>query len=164
MNNRYIIMLIALFIIIGGLVYVFNKPKEVLAPAPQPVPVATSTIQTAVPATTTAATTTKPVVTPKPTPVTAKPTPTPTPTPTTPTVKTYTLAEISTHADKTNCWTAVDGNVYDVTAYVPKHPGGVREITQICGKDGSSLFKNQHGGDKKPNNVLASYMIGVLAK
>lgn len=61
MNNRYIIILIALVIIIGGLVYVFNKPKEVLAPAPEPTPVVSSTTEPTTPATTTTATTTKPV-------------------------------------------------------------------------------------------------------
>jgi len=29
-----------------------------------------------------------------------------------------------------------------VTAYAPKHPGGPEKIYAICGKDGSSLFKN----------------------
>jgi hypothetical protein len=34
----------------------------------------------------------------------------------------------------------------------------------ICGKDGSSAFDSQHGGEKKPEKILAGFQIGTLAK
>jgi len=37
---------------------------------------------------------------------------------------TYTAAEVATHASATDCWVIVRGGVYDVTSFVPKHPGG----------------------------------------
>jgi cytochrome b involved in lipid metabolism len=74
-----------------------------------------------------------------------------------------TMAEVRTHADATSCWSAINGSVYDLTTYIPKHPGGKGEILAICGKDGSSAFDGQHGGDSKPERILASYKIDVLS-
>lgn len=162
MNNRYIaIFVIIIAIVIGVLFFSLKKDTPIVVPPTPELPVASSTPTTTATSTaTTTATTTKPVVKPTPTPVvTPKPTPTPTPTPT---VKSYTLSEISTHSSKTDCWTAVKGKVYDITTYIPKHPGGVKEIMQVCGKDGTFLFEDQHSGDKKPNNILASFEIGIL--
>lgn len=82
--------------------------------------------------------------------------------PAVPTVKSYTLAEISMHNSKTSCWTTIEGKVYGITPYVPRHPGGEQNILKICGKDGSSLFEGQHGGDNKPNKMLATFYIGEL--
>jgi cytochrome b involved in lipid metabolism len=75
----------------------------------------------------------------------------------------YTMAEISMHASAANCWTAIRGNVYDLTSFVGKHPGG-KEILRVCGKDGTKAFTSQHGGSRSPENTLASFQIGVLKK
>jgi hypothetical protein len=110
----------------------------------------------------------KPVVTPKPaTTQTPNPTPTPTPAPAptptpVPVVEGYTTAEVALHASESSCWSIVNGNVYDLTSYIPKHPGGSSKIIRICGKDGSSAFEGQHGGESKPEKILASYKIGPL--
>jgi cytochrome b involved in lipid metabolism len=96
------------------------------------------------------------------------PTTTTTPTPSTPTPpsaqgpKTYTLADISKHADRTNCWTTVSGSVYDVTAWISQHPGGAEAIISLCGRDGTAAFTEQHGGERRPANELAGFKIGTL--
>jgi cytochrome b involved in lipid metabolism len=77
--------------------------------------------------------------------------------------KTYTLADIAKHAVKTDCWTAVRGNVYDLTSFIPSHPGGDR-ILVVCGKDGTAAFEGQHGGQSAPESEIARHMIGTLAK
>ncbi len=77
-----------------------------------------------------------------------------------PTPSEYTLSDIAKHATKTSCWTIIGGGVYDITAYVTRHPGGERNVLKICGKDGSSLFGNQHGGESKPESILERYRIG----
>lgn len=168
MNNRYIaIFVIIIAIVVGVLLFSYKKDAPIVVPPTPEAPIASSTpTATATSTATTTATTTKPVVKPTPTPVvTPKPTPTPIPTPTptpTPSVKSYTLSEIAKHNSKTDCWTAVKGKVYDITTYIPKHPGGEKQIMQVCGKDGTFLFEDQHAGDKKPNNILASFEIGIL--
>ncbi len=98
---------------------------------------------------------------PAPTPKTTT-TVTNTTTTTTSAQKTFTLAEVSAHSTKSSCYTTMNGKVYDITSYIPRHPGGEKEIMQICGKNGSSLFKDQHSGQSKPNNILKSFEIGVL--
>lgn len=98
------------------------------------------------------------------TPKTTTPAPAPktTTTNTSSTQKTFTLAEVSAHSTKSSCYTTINGKVYDITSYIPRHPGGEREIMQVCGKNGSSLFEDQHGGQSKPENTLKSFEIGVL--
>jgi cytochrome b involved in lipid metabolism len=70
-------------------------------------------------------------------------------------------AEIRTHNSKSDCWSIVNGNVYNLTSYVSSHPGGQSVIANICGKDGSSAFSNQHANQGKPNNVLSGFLLGV---
>ena len=134
--------------------------------------VATTTIDTVVVATTsteaevkTPAVVTTPVVAPKPAVIPKPPEPAPTPTPTPAPIlpSGITMAEVRTHDDATSCWSAIDGMVYDLTAYIPKHPGGEREILSICGEDGSKAFEGQHSGESKPERILASYKIGDLS-
>jgi cytochrome b involved in lipid metabolism len=80
--------------------------------------------------------------------------------------------EVAQHASANDCWTIIDGTVYDITQYVPRHPGG-NEILQACGTDGSSLFKTrktQEGesvGSGTPHSSNASqqleaFKIGVV--
>lgn len=85
-----------------------------------------------------------------------------TPPPTTTTTTSYTMAEVKLHNTKASCWTAVYGNVYDVTSWISRHPGGSAAITSMCGTDGTSSFDDQHGGQSRANAELGSFKIGVL--
>lgn len=76
----------------------------------------------------------------------------------------YTLTIVANHNSQSSCWTAINGNVYDVTKWIGQHPGGAQAIIGLCGKDGSSAFNDQHGGQRKPENELASFKIGTLTK
>lgn len=80
------------------------------------------------------------------------------------TLKTYTMADVASHKDVASCWTAINGNIYDLTAFINKHPGGDRNILKICGIDGSRAFDGQHGGQSGPESILAGFEIGTLAK
>ncbi|MEI6345614.1 MAG: cytochrome b5-like heme/steroid binding domain-containing protein [bacterium] len=76
----------------------------------------------------------------------------------------FTFAEVAKHATAADCWTTVNGNVYNLTPFVSKHPGGVGAISQICGVDGTAAFTDQHGGQRKPEKELAGLEIGTLKK
>lgn len=78
--------------------------------------------------------------------------------------KTYTMAEVGTHNSQASCWTVIKGEVYDVTAWIPQHPGGPQAILATCGKDGSDLFGSKHTGNEKAMSALAQFKIGALAK
>ena len=71
-------------------------------------------------------------------------------------------SEISKHSTAKDCWSIVNGNVYNLTTYVQSHPGGAGVIKNICGRDGSGAFKNQHGSSSKPNNVLSAFLLGSV--
>ena len=46
----------------------------------------------------------------------------------------YTLEEVAAHASSTDCWMAIDGNVYDVTSYLSEHDNNLN-IRPWCGFD-----------------------------
>lgn len=79
-------------------------------------------------------------------------------------VDTFTLAEVAAHATAESCWSVVNGSVYDLTKWIPLHPGGASKIKALCGKDGSAGFVGKHGGQEKPEATLATFKIGELAQ
>lgn len=74
-----------------------------------------------------------------------------------------TMAAVSRHDSRSSCWTVIDGNVYDVTHWISRHPGGSGVIEALCGIDASAAFTNQHGGQGEPNAQLGTYRLGALA-
>ena len=74
----------------------------------------------------------------------------------------YSLAEIAQHDSRQDCWTAIEGKVYDLTPYMKQHPGTAGTLAWLCGIDGTKLFANQHGTDQRPANDLSGFEIGVL--
>lgn len=78
------------------------------------------------------------------------------------TAKSYSRKQVAAHNKASDCWTIVNGRVYNLTRYVAKHPGGRSRIVRICGKDGTSAFRGQHGSSGKPNRTLAAYRIGTV--
>ncbi len=102
---------------------------------------------------------------PAPSPsATAKPAPTPTATPT-PTVapSAYTMEEVKKRNTAASCWSVIDGNIYDLTKWIPLHRGGPQAITFLCGKDGTSSFKAQHANQSSPVSTLSRYLVAPLA-
>ncbi len=82
----------------------------------------------------------------------------------TPTVKSFTAAEVAAHSTKSDCYTIIRGEVYNLTSWISQHPGGEQAIFSLCGKDGTAAFSGQHGGSAQQEKVLATFKIGVLAK
>ena len=74
-----------------------------------------------------------------------------------------TAAEVALHNTASDCWSVVDGNVYDLTTYLPRHKGGPGVLAAICGKDGTSAFTGQHRGESQPQTDLSSLLVGVFA-
>ena len=79
-------------------------------------------------------------------------------------VKQFTVAEVGQHSRAQDCWMIVNDGVYDVTEYAPRHPGGPDKILGLCGKDGTILFIDQHGGNQRAESMLARLKIGKLKK
>ena len=75
---------------------------------------------------------------------------------------TITAAAIAMHSSYTSCWSSINGNVYDLTSWIPQHPGGPQAILQLCGTDGSAKFNAQHGGQALQAKILAGFKIGII--
>jgi len=88
---------------------------------------------------------------------TAEPTPTPEES-----VNGYTLAQVSARNSAAGCWVVIDGGVYDLTQWIRSHPGGSGAILNLCGKDGTSGFTSQHGGQARPSSTLDGYYLAPL--
>ncbi len=76
----------------------------------------------------------------------------------------YAMSEVAQHNNQDDCWLVINGKVYDVTSFIPDHPGG-NEILKGCGKDATSLFEGEreHSGSKALD-LLPKFEIGVLKK
>lgn len=75
-----------------------------------------------------------------------------------------TMAEVAKHNAQTDCYIVVRDSVYDVTKFIPNHPGGPQRIIPLCGTDATAAFTGQHGGQPQPEAALASFKIGALQK
>lgn len=75
---------------------------------------------------------------------------------------TITMAQVATHNSPTDCWSAIDGKVYNLTQWINKHPGGAVVIKALCGKDGSAGFNGQHQGQRRPADELSRFLVGAL--
>ncbi|KAI6007604.1 glyoxylate dehydrogenase [Pisolithus orientalis] len=59
-------------------------------------------------------------------------------------ISTQTVAE---HASPESCWIIVHGRVYDVTEFLPEHPGGSKIILKYAGKDATEAYDPIHPPD-----------------
>ncbi len=76
----------------------------------------------------------------------------------------YTMSDVEKHNSRESCWTAIRGGVYDLTDWIAIHPGGQAAILKLCGTDATQPFEDQHGGQPRPEEELASQKIGTLAQ
>jgi fatty acid desaturase/predicted heme/steroid binding protein len=74
-----------------------------------------------------------------------------------------TWEELSRHNSEHDCWVAVDGKVYDITSWLPVHPGGKDMLLFSAGRDITNLFESYHPFTNKPAQVLAKYYVGDIS-
>lgn len=55
---------------------------------------------------------------------------------------TYTREEVARHKKYNDCWVVLHGQVYDVTKWLPKHPGGARILMHYAGEDATVSATN----------------------
>ena len=68
------------------------------------------------------------------------------------------MKELQDHVTRNSCWICVDGFVYDVTEWLPKHPGGELVIINAAGLDVTDIFNAYHPSQVR--RMLKQYMIG----
>eukprot|EP01118_Nematostelium_gracile_P001239 TRINITY_DN1129_c0_g1_i1.p1 TRINITY_DN1129_c0_g1~~TRINITY_DN1129_c0_g1_i1.p1 ORF type:complete len:144 (+),score=34.86 TRINITY_DN1129_c0_g1_i1:52-483(+) len=72
----------------------------------------------------------------------------------------FTREEVARHNKTNNCWIIIHGKVYNVTKWIPKHPG-LLNITRKAGHDSTDLFEGR-GHSKYAREIMKEYYIGDL--
>lgn len=73
------------------------------------------------------------------------------------------MSEVAKHNTEKDCWVVINGKVYDVTEFLPDHPGGKRAITLYAGKDASEEFNMLHAPNVLTKYLPASSCLGPVA-
>jgi cytochrome b involved in lipid metabolism len=77
------------------------------------------------------------------------------------TTRIITQSELALHNNMTSCWVVYNGGVYDLTAWLPRHPGGAPRILPTCGTmNFQSTFEKKHGQSKAQLFFQVSKFLG----
>ncbi|PYH88747.1 hypothetical protein BO71DRAFT_488509 [Aspergillus ellipticus CBS 707.79] len=71
-------------------------------------------------------------------------------------------AAVAEHNSKDSCWVIVHGKAYDVTEFLPEHPGGQKIILKYAGKDATEEFEPIHPPDTLDKYLDASKHLGEV--
>ena len=74
-------------------------------------------------------------------------------------------AELARHSTKEDCWMAIEGGVYALSAYLPLHPAPEKTMTDWCGRDATGAFATKGFGrphSPAARSSLPEYRIGTL--
>ncbi|WVQ84356.1 hypothetical protein IAT38_006508 [Cryptococcus sp. DSM 104549] len=74
-----------------------------------------------------------------------------------------TIAELKEHNTPDDAWSVFNGMVYNITPYLPYHPGGEAEMMRVAGRDGTKLFMLTHSWVNM-DYMLKECMVGVLIR
>lgn len=80
--------------------------------------------------------------------------------------ETISLEEVARHDSEDDCWMAIEGKVYDITDYIPKHPTPASILIPWCGEDATEGMRTKgYGRDHSPaaREMLEEYRLGDLA-
>jgi cytochrome b involved in lipid metabolism len=80
-----------------------------------------------------------------------------------------TLMVVAEHNTSSDCWLVVNNNIYNITDYIPVHPGGPDKIISYCGKDATTAFETKDANPVRPHSdaarqMLEKYYIGSLSR
>ncbi|KAI0636022.1 cytochrome b5-like heme/steroid binding domain-containing protein [Trametes polyzona] len=66
------------------------------------------------------------------------------------------------HRTRDDAWSSFSGKVYNLTPYLPYHPGGEKELLRVAGRDGTKLFAATHAWvniDYMLDECLVGFMV-----
>ncbi len=79
-------------------------------------------------------------------------------------VSEYTIEEVAQHNTPEDCWTAINGEVANITSFFGKHPGGDENLGKACGKEATEIFESIKKHDPNGYETLKNFTIGMLKK
>lgn len=79
--------------------------------------------------------------------------------------KTIAREVLAAHNTQDDCWVSYQGEVYDVSAFLPKHPGSAAAIIPYCGKAEKfeAAFTGQHAERNVPVLKSEGTFMGILS-
>lgn len=78
--------------------------------------------------------------------------------------KIYTTEDVESHKTSTSCWVSRGNKVYDVSNFLPDHPGGDDLILKYAGQDIDKAMKDleEHDHSDSAYDMMEEYLIGRL--
>ncbi|KAK3938060.1 FMN-dependent dehydrogenase [Diplogelasinospora grovesii] len=76
--------------------------------------------------------------------------------------KVFTAEEVAKHRTAESCWVVLYGNVYDVTEFLPSHPGGSKIILQLAGRDATEEYDPIHPPGILEENLKPEAKLGTI--
>ncbi|CAK1555768.1 unnamed protein product [Leptosia nina] len=77
-------------------------------------------------------------------------------------IKPVSPSELALHNSINDAWLAIRGRVYNITHYLPYHPGGPEELMRGAGMDATELFDKVHPWVNY-DSLLAKCLVGPLS-
>lgn len=79
-------------------------------------------------------------------------------------VKIYTAEDVESHKTSASCWVSRGNKVYDVSAFLPDHPGGDDLILKYAGQDIDKTMNDpeEHEHSDSAYDMMDEYLIGRL--
>jgi cytochrome b involved in lipid metabolism len=73
----------------------------------------------------------------------------------------YTTEEVAPHNNLQDLWIIIHGNVYDLTLFLPEHPGGEEVLLALAGQDGTECFESI-GHSDEAKQLREKFKIGEI--
>ncbi|TFY62149.1 hypothetical protein EVJ58_g4051 [Rhodofomes roseus] len=74
----------------------------------------------------------------------------------------WSLAEVALHNTASSCWVIIHNNVYDMTEFLPDHPGGSNIILKYAGRDATAVYDPIHPPDALEKNLPPEKYLGGI--
>ncbi|KAK3330783.1 FMN-dependent dehydrogenase-domain-containing protein [Apodospora peruviana] len=74
----------------------------------------------------------------------------------------FSAEEVAKHRSTDSCWVILYGNVYDVTEFLPSHPGGSKIILQLAGRDATAEYDPIHPRGTLEENLKPETKLGTI--
>lgn len=76
----------------------------------------------------------------------------------------YTREQVQAHNSRNDCWVIIDQTIYDLTTFLPKHPGGSKSILAYAGYDATQAFYRVHRTSQNILESLKNLQVGRLTQ
>ncbi|KAI0936188.1 hypothetical protein AcV5_004386 [Taiwanofungus camphoratus] len=77
--------------------------------------------------------------------------------------RTWSLQEVAQHDTAKSCWVIISNKVYDVTEFLPAHPGGSKIILKCAGRDATEEYEPLHPQDAVDRYLPREKHLGELS-